>query len=147
MRSTDGTTYRRPLLLLAALTSASFLGACGAEAPEGEPTVVVTETTVAEPDVGSCDPSALRAEYPTVLVFYCDGEWAEVAIPNSDGDWISRYVDGQWVRYESDGLTSHPLAQACYDEERLERDQMPPELRDSVIICGSPESIYTGPTP
>ena len=150
------TAYRRPLLLLTALASASFLVACGAEPPEGVPTVVVTETVTAEsepttaeetivaepePEGASCEPTAFADDAP-ITVMYCDGEWAYVGVSQTGHVWVTQNVGGEWAGYEGDGETHSGMSRPCYLPDRLAADGVPQEIVDKLATCDSDDEIY-----
>lgn len=100
--------------------------------PEDDDTAESTSVPQVEPQVNPCSPEIVREATPEGWeVAYCDGSWARVELPNSDGMSLSQWNGSEWRRIDKTGMTMTGFK--CYEPEVVAG--VPDDAIGNLTVC------------
>ncbi|MEJ4099259.1 hypothetical protein V5S96_02635 [Corynebacterium mastitidis] len=99
------------------------------ESEEPEP---MQETAASTAD--RCGQDYWPSGFSRPSVSYCDGQWMRIGSLNTDHIEQYSWNGEEWQEYSFDGYTDIGDF-GCYDPARLDRDAVPAELREKLIVC------------
>lgn len=109
-------------------------GAATTEEPTSSEPEPVSEESAAVSASDRCNQGYWPSGFTRPTVQYCDGQWMRIG--SAQTDHVEQYYwnSGAWQEYSFDGKTDIGDF-GCYEDSRLDRDGVPAELRNKLIIC------------